>query len=139
MKKNLTIWAILALSTIGFIDSVYLALKILLSSPITCSAFGGGCDIVAQSKYSAIVGVPLSMLGVLFYAAIIIGITYYLQRRTIKSLEWIAYGLLFGGLFSIYLLALQAFVIEAWCLYCVVADAIGIANALLAIRLLRMK
>jgi len=129
----------LALSITGFVDSVYLALKTLFGSPITCSAFSGGCDIVAQSKYSDFLGVPISMLGVLFYAAIIIVITYYLQRRTIKSLEWIVYGLLFGGLFSLYLLALQAFVIEAWCLYCIVADAIGIANALLAIRLLRMK
>ena len=138
MKKNLTIWAILALSIIGFIDSVYLALKTLFGSPITCSAFGG-CDVVAQSEYSAMLGVPLSMFGVLFYAAVIVVMTYYLQRGKARALELILYGLLFGGLFSLYLLALQAFVIEAWCLYCVIADTIGIIAAVLAIRLLRMK
>ena len=135
-KNSMIMWALLALSTVGFIDAVYLALKRLVGSPVTCIAFSG-CDVVAQSKYSLLLGIPLAFLGVVFYAAMVIMITYYLQRRTKRGLQQVLYLALFGGLFSLYLLALQAFVIKAWCFYCVISDTIGVIGGMLAIYLLR--
>lgn len=128
----------LALSVVGFLDAVYLAIKTLFGSPITCYAFGG-CDIVAQSKYSVLLGIPLSLLGAIFYAATIVLITYYLQRRTKRGLQNVVYVAIFGGLFSLYLFALQAFVINAWCFYCVISDTIGVISMILAIYLLRIE
>lgn len=128
----------LMLSIVGFADAVYLAIKTMVGSPITCYAFNG-CDTVAQSKYSLLFGVPLSLLGALFYATTIILITYYLQRRTKRGLQNVVYVAIFGGLFSLYLFALQAFVIKAWCFYCVISDTVGVITALLAIYLLRGK
>ncbi|HBI25202.1 MAG: Vitamin K epoxide reductase [Candidatus Wolfebacteria bacterium GW2011_GWC2_39_22] len=137
-SKNNTIivWTILALSVAGFTDAVYLAMKRIIGSPINCFAFSG-CDTVAQSTYSAIFGIPLSLLGAIFYAVTIILITYYLQRRTKKGLQRVLAMAILGGVFALYLFALQAFVIKAWCLYCVISDTIGVVTALLAIYLWR--
>lgn len=134
--NSIIIWTLLALSVAGFIDAVYLTMKRLIGSPVTCYAFSG-CDIVAQSKYSALLGIPLSLLGALFYAATIVLLTYYLQKRTKKGLQLVLFVAIFGGLFSVYLFALQAFIIKAWCFYCVISDMIGVISALLAIYLLR--
>ncbi|AKM78724.1 MAG: Vitamin K epoxide reductase [Candidatus Wolfebacteria bacterium GW2011_GWC2_46_275] len=138
MKKNIIIWIMLALSIAGFIDAVYLSIKTIVGSPITCYAFSG-CDAVAQSKYSILFGIPLSLLGALFYAATIVLITYYLQHRTKRGFQQMTYVAIFGGLFSLYLFALQAFVIGAWCFYCVVSDTIGVINMALAVYLMRVE
>lgn len=135
-KKSIIVWVILALSIVGFADAVYLTMKRLLGSPITCFAFNG-CDTVAQSVYSAILGIPLSLLGALFYAATIILITYYLQRKTKRGLQNVVYMAIFGGVFALYLFALQALVIKAWCFYCVISDTIGVVSMILAIYLIR--
>ena len=66
-KKTIIMWALVLLNVAGFIDAVYLAMKTLIGSPIVCYSFSG-CDSVAQSKYSTILGVPLSVLGAVFYA-----------------------------------------------------------------------
>jgi uncharacterized membrane protein len=135
-KKRIVIWTMLVLSLAGFIDAVYLAIKTIVGSPITCYAFTG-CDTVAQSSYSALFGIPLSLLGALFYATTIILITYYLQRKTKRGLQYVVYAAIFGGLFALYLFALQAFVIKAWCFYCVISDTIGVVSMILALYLLK--
>lgn len=135
-KKPIIIWTMLALSVAGFMDAVYLWIKAIVGSPVTCYAFGG-CDTVAQSKYSLLLGIPLSLLGAVFYAAMIVLLTYYLRHKTKRGLQQVQYIAIFGGLFSLYLFALQAFVIEAWCFYCVISDTIGVINMLLAICLIR--
>lgn len=136
MKKNLIVWIMLALSIIGFINATYLAIKVMIGGPIVCYVFSG-CDIVTQSSYSKLFGVPFSAIGSLFYAAMIIVITYYLQRQTKRARIGVICGGLFGGLFSLYFFSLQAFVIDAWCFYCVISGTIGTINALLAAYLVR--
>lgn len=126
----------LALSAIGFADAVFLTMKWLFGSPITCYAFNG-CESVMQSVFGNLFGVPLSVLGALFYALMVVAITYYLQYRAKRALTIIVYGALFGGLFSIYLFALQAFVIDAWCFYCLISGVVGLANAVLATSIMR--
>lgn len=135
-QNSIIIWTLLTLSVVGFVDAVYLTMKRLVGSPITCFAFSG-CDTVAQSKFSVLLGIPLSLLGALFYAATIVLLTYYLQKRTKRGLQQVVWIAVFGGLFSIYLFILQAFVIKAWCFYCVISDTIGIASAVMAIYLIR--
>lgn len=135
-KQSIIIWTMLALSVIGFIDAIYLSMKALFGSPVTCYAFNG-CDIVAQSTYSLLFGIPLSLLGAVFYTTAIILATYYLQWRSAKVLKWVRSIVIAGGIFSLYLVGLQALVIHAWCFYCVISDGIGVVNAVLAVYLLK--
>lgn len=137
-KNKLVLWTILTLSIAGFVDATYLAMKKLLGSPITCYAFNG-CGTVDASPYSSIFGIPLSIFGSLFYAVTILLLVQFFLRKQ-KKIFNIATGVLIaGGLFSIYLITLQAFVIKAWCFYCIISDSIGIINALLIIYLIKKK
>lgn len=80
---------------------------------------GGGCDRVAHSTYSAILGVPRPLIGVIAFA-ILLALTISRARRA---------SLVVGALFvleGVHLLALQAFVLHAWCPFCVVIDVASI-------------
>lgn len=91
---------------------------------------GGGCDRVAHSSYSAILGVPRPLIGVVAFTLLLIVIIARgpLARRA---------SLLAGAVFlleGIHLLAIQAFVLHAWCPFCVVIDVSSIvAGVALAI------
>lgn len=79
---------------------------------------GGGCDRVAHSAYSTILGVPRPLLGVVAFAVLLLVIVARgeVARRVGRLL-----GLAFI-LEGIHLLAIQAFVLHAWCPFCVVID-----------------
>ena len=135
-KKSLII--ILALSVVGFADATFLAMKKMIGSPIICLG-SNGCGVVDASSYSNVAGIPLSILGSLFYAVTILLLVQYLLRKQKRILDIAMVTLIAGGIFSVYLILLQAFVIKAWCYYCIVSDTIGIINALLIIRLMEKK
>jgi uncharacterized membrane protein len=137
-KNRLVLWTILTLSIAGFVDATYLAMKRLIGSPVTCYAFNG-CGTVDASPFSSIFGIPLSLLGAIFYGITILLLVQYFLRKQKKILNLAVIALIFGGVFSIYLIILQAFFIKAWCLYCLIADTIGIVNALLILYVLKNK
>ena len=136
MRTKWTLGTIIALSSIGFVDALYLTIKRFAASPVVCYV-ASGCDKVAQSAYDAIGGIPTPALGALFYAAtvvVVIGAVRYRSQWLVRGAKLIA---VIGGLFSLYLLGMQAFVIHAWCFYCIVSDTIGVINALLVLYLLK--
>ncbi len=136
-KNKLILWTILVLSIAGFIDATYLAMKKLIGSPVTCYAFNNGCGVVDASSYSSIFGIPLSVFGFLFYAVAILLLVRFFLRKEQRVLKAAIAVLIFGGVFSLYLIALQMFVIKAYCLYCIISDTIGIMNALLVLYILK--
>lgn len=135
-NKLLVLWTIFVLSIAGFADATFLAIKKLVGSPIVCSGTNG-CGVVDASPYSSIAGIPVALLGMIFYAVTILLLVQYFLRKNKKILNMTAVALIISGAFAIYLIALQAFVIKAWCYYCVISDTIGIINAILIIWLIR--
>ena len=136
MRTKQILGTIIALSSIGFVDTAYLTMKRFAASPVVCYV-ASGCEKVARSAYDAVAGIPLPALGALFYIAtaiVIIGAVRHRSRLFVRGALAVAMA---GGLFSAYLLGVQAFVIHAWCFYCIVSDTIGIINALLVVYLLR--
>ena len=95
---------------------------------------GGGCETVQSSDYAELLGVPVAVLGLGTYAVILALIAWDapLARLGAASIA------LFGMLFSIYLLVVQAFVIEAFCTWCVANDVL-IAPALALLTALRLR
>lgn len=80
-----------------------------------------------SSQYATLGPVPVSFIGVLGYVALLalsfVGLRpNHRESRMIGGL--LLAGSLGGGLFSAYLTYLEAFVIEAWCQYCVVSAII---------------
>ena len=136
MRTKQLLRTIVVFSGIGFADAIYLTMKRLAASPVVCYV-ASGCDKVAQSVYEAVLGIPLSALGALFYIAtaiVVIGAVWHRSRWLTRGALIVAVA---GGLFSLYLLGIQAFIIHAWCVYCIVSDTIGIVNALLVLYLLK--
>jgi uncharacterized membrane protein len=96
---------------------------------LVCTA-GGGCETVQQSSYAELAGVPVAVLGVVFYASVLALVAWDAPvARTTCA------GIAVGGLaFAAYLVALQLFVIDALCAWCLLNDLVLVpALAVLAV------
>ena len=119
MMVLLTILAIL-----GLLDSWYIFYKKQKNEKLVCFV-GQDCNEVVNSKYSHIYGVPNEILGIIFYLSVL-GLTGFVALGTTElhgvSLMAVIHFLAFFALVSsIFLTAIQAFVLKAWCEYCLVA------------------
>lgn len=115
---------IIALALIGFGDALFLTVKHYQGGPIPCSILNG-CDTVTTSIYSEIFSIPISLLGVFFYLAVIILAGLCLDSKKRGPVKWL-FGLAAAAfIVSIVLVYLQVFVIEALCLYCLISAALA--------------
>lgn len=109
------------LSLLGVAVSLYMmAYGAGLTGPILCNV--GNCEAVQASPYSRIGGIPVAAAGALGYLALMGVALLGLQPRFVRS-RWVSVMLLGGGVvgvgFSAYLTYLEAYVIRAWCQWCV--------------------
>jgi protein-disulfide isomerase/rhodanese-related sulfurtransferase len=119
MRKTL----LLLLSLVGLFDSLYLWWTYTTPDrPMVC--LGDGCDAVRASPFAYPMGIPLPLPGVLMYAVLALLIfaeplfsaaQARLARNAVAGIS----GL--GFLVSLYLTGLEAFVIHAWCFWCVIS------------------
>ena len=126
---------LMALSLIGLFDSAYLLWEYTSPAhPMVC--MGGGCDAVRASAYSHIVGLPVPIFGIFMYGFLVLLLFLYpLLPTSIARLTQSSVLLISGAafLFSIYLTGLEAFVIHAWCVWCVVSALLVTGIFLLSI------
>ncbi len=122
-KNNLAL-SCLILSFLGFLDATYLTILHYKNVFPPCTI--SGCERVLTSQYAMILGVPLSLLGSLFYIiAMGFAIAILLHKRKIY-----AHGLFltaFSGLFvSAILFFIQFFIIKSFCQYCLLSEIISV-------------
>jgi uncharacterized membrane protein len=113
---------ILVLSALGIVLSGYLTYLYYTKVQATFCAAGSGCDTVRESPYSAILGIPVSLFGVVGYLCIFTSAFLTISYRA----KWLLlYFLsLAGFVFSAYLTYIELFVIKAVCPYCVTSAII---------------
>ena len=116
--------ALLAVAFIGFLDAVYLTVQHYLGFDLNCP-ITGSCSEVLNSPYAILAGIPISLLGAVYYLSIIILTTAYLDAGKPALLKWAAYLTVPGFLAALGLLYLQFFVIEALCFYCLISAAVS--------------
>jgi uncharacterized membrane protein len=123
VRRRQTI-ALLAL--VGFCIALYLWLyKIGIIGTLQCGS--GSCELVQASRYGVLLGVPVAFYGIIGYALIfavaIIGLQpAQLERRwPTLTLAALAAG---GFLFTLYLTAIELFVLHAICRWCVGSAAV---------------
>lgn len=107
-------------SALGFTDATYLAVKYFQHAAPSCSLLNG-CDQVTLSAYATIFGIPVALLGALYYALLLILMIGYWDSKKLMLLNLAVVLPFVGFLFSLYLVYLQLFVIHALCLYCLIS------------------
>lgn len=105
-------------SIIGFIVS-YIIYKNNINKMHKMCPRKGGCNLVTKGKYSKIFGFQNELLGMMFYAVLLI--TLPLAEIDINIKSFAQTLSIFGLGFSLYFVFLQAFVIKSWCRFCIIS------------------
>lgn len=118
-------WAIAALSLAGLAVATYLSVEHVTGGIPACGV-SAGCDSVTTSEYAVLMGVPVAIVGVVGYAALLLGTLAYLGLDDPPTgLSYALMGIaLLGEGFTLYLVYTQAFRIHAYCEYCLSSAAI---------------
>lgn len=120
-------------ATAGLVVAGYLTWAHYDDAALVCVA-GGGCETVQKSEYAEVAGVPVALLGLGGYA-LVLGLLAWDAPSARLGAAMLA---LVGLVFSLYLLALQLFVIDAVCVWCLVNDVV-VAPLLAALTALRLR
>ena len=111
----------LAFALIGLGASIASAIDYF--GPVATFCAESGCATVRASAWSHPLGVPMPLAGIAYFAAML-GLSVWPRPRARRAL---AIG---GAVWGLGLVALQAFVIHAWCKLCLTADPAAIAGGL---------
>jgi len=130
LKSNI---AIIILASLGLSISIYLLFPYINHTSVGfCEGVDGvvsGCDAVRTSRFANFLGLPVPVWGIGFYGFVILHTLTKLStvgsriRKTIDRALGADAGcmsIIVGLVFSGYLTYLEAFVIHAWCKFCVV-------------------
>ena len=110
---------------IGIADAVYLTIKHYTGEKVPCSIVEG-CEQVLTSSYAEIAGIPLAAFGALaYFTAFSLAILAAFGNRLMWQIFGVQVALM--AIFTIWLVYLQAFVIEAFCQFCLVSAAVTLA------------
>ncbi len=128
-------WAIPIVALAGLGVAAYLAYVEITRVEAICGPVGQ-CNIVQSSSYAYILGVPVALLGLVSYVAILV--LWLAQKYLADRLgTWPTLGLMvvtiFGTLFSIYLTLLELFVIHAVCIWCLSSALITLLLMLMVV------
>lgn len=123
-RNNLAI-ASLVFGFLGFLDATYLTIIHFQNAFPSC-IITHGCETVLISRYSVLYGVPISLLGSLFFLTVMLfSLAILMSKRKI-----FAHGLFltaFSGLFvSAVLFFIQLFILKAFCQYCLLSETLSL-------------
>ncbi len=106
------------LAVVGIGIASYLTVVHFADQPIVCSGIGD-CEKVNSSSYAKLAGVPVAVLGLLSYVAMLLLIVGALIRRD-AMLVAAAWGVVLASFgFSMYLTYIELEVLDAICVWCV--------------------
>lgn len=115
-------WPVLTLAGIGMLLTGYLGLVALSEGvPLFCDQ-DSGCDLLQQSRWSRVLGLPLALWGFALYTLL----AYNAWRLPAKLLRWRRLWLIafFGLVVSLYLTLVGWFELEAFCNWCLLSLAL---------------
>jgi uncharacterized membrane protein len=118
-------------SLLGLADAIYLTVQHLTGQSVRCTIVSG-CSEVLSSSYAVVSGVPLALIGAAAYFSVFSLATLAAFGYRIAG-TLLAPVLLLMFLFSLWLIYLQAFVIGAWCQFCLFSAAITTVLTIVAL------
>ena len=134
------------LSTIGIVDTGSITLKNWgLFESLSCPGINNGCEKVLNSPWGSLfrnnqISIPLSMAGFISYTLILV-ITLLLtlnifsnKQNTNRFIWWFLYIIsCTGSVFSIFLINIMFFKIEAFCIFCILSAILSFSIFILTI------
>ncbi len=112
----------IVLAVIGIGIAGYLTYADVLNAPVVCAKGGlWNCDAVQTSTWSRIGPIPVAVLGLAGYIAILLvlalesSVSLFAARGKLLVFAMTLFGLVMSG----YLTVIEAFVLHAWCIWCV--------------------
>ena len=111
----------------GFGESIYLTVLSLTGEMAICSG-SSDCYKVLGSPYSHIGPVPVAALGIAAYFTVFTLSTFsaFGLATARRFLPWVIGGMCLGTLWFLYV---QAFILQAWCKYCLFSAALVLIMA----------
>jgi len=112
-------------SLLGLADALYLTVEHVTGQSVRCTIVAG-CSEVLSSPYAVMAGVPLALIGAAAYFSVF-------SLATLAAFGYRIAGTLLAALvvlmfiFSLWLIYLQAFVIHAFCQFCLLSAAVTTA------------
>jgi uncharacterized membrane protein/predicted DsbA family dithiol-disulfide isomerase len=108
------------LAGIGLAASIASLVDFLAPAPAFCA--DTGCATVRASAWAHPLGIPMPVLGVAYFAAML-ALAFVARPKTRRVLA------VAGAAWALALIAVQAFAVGAWCKLCMIADPAAIAGA----------
>jgi protein-disulfide isomerase len=120
--------AALLTSIVGAAASAYLLVEYVTGQPGLCLT-GSGCDLVRASVFAYPLGIPLPLIGLVFYLAAtwLTLVASESQPAAVRFDLALLTLAIIGATASAILTALEAFVIRAFCSWCLVQAAASVA------------
>ncbi|MGE5643702.1 MAG: vitamin K epoxide reductase family protein [Byssovorax cruenta] len=116
---------IIGLAILGLLVSIYMTIYKVTNNEAMCIG-SGGCSVVNASRYSEVNGIPVALIGVGGYAAILA--LLFLEQRPGFFQEngtMMLFGIsLVGFLFTLYLIVVEVFFIKAYCPFCLTSQGV---------------
>jgi len=125
--------AVAIVSLAGLADATYLTVQALTGETLSC---GGSpdCFRVLGSSYAKVRGIPVALLGALAYFSVFSFATFAaFGHGAMRKFLALVVGAMFMG--TLWLLYVQAFLLHAYCRYCLFSAAITflLAGLLIAV------
>jgi len=111
------------IALIGFTDASFLTIEHFRNVIPPCTT--AGCETVLTSPYSTMFGIPVALLGMVYYLLISIGLFAHIEGKHEPSLRAVLLVTIVGFVMSIWFVGAQAFLIHSWCQYCLVSATIS--------------
>ena len=118
-------------SLLGLVDSIYLTVEHLSGRSVRCTIVRG-CSEVLSSPYASIRGVPLALIGAIAYFTVFsLATLAAFKYKSAARLLPIIVGIMF--LTTLWLFYLQAFVIKAFCQFCLLSALVTLVLTVLVV------
>lgn len=120
MKMSKAPILFLFFSVVGFLNATYLSVEHFMGNIPPC-VVTSGCSTVLTSEWSIVLGIPIALLGALFYLLLMVLTIVFLKTKKSAYLLTASFITFLGITASICLMILQIFVIKSLCLYCTIS------------------
>ena len=108
-------WPLFVLAAVGMALTGYLTVSAWQGKAAAFCAEGAGCDIVLNSRWSTLLGMPTSLWGFLTYG-LLAAVAW--NRDAANQWRWAWVISLFGLFYSLYLTGISLLELKAACPYC---------------------